>query len=153
TVSTISDLGVGFLPFRPDVLAGAPVWIPDSLSPTGRQLNSNAFRMPTEARQGTLGRNTLQASPLRQVDLGMSRSLHLGERFVARLRVDAFNVFNIPNFAPPVASLTMPPSTLGRPTQSYANALGSGTLTRGGLVPLQQLGGPRSVQIGVRVSF
>jgi hypothetical protein len=152
TVTASRDIGFGQFEYRPDVVPDVPLWIPNQSAPGGQLINREAFIVPTESRQGTLGRNTLRASPLRQVDLGLSRSIRLGERVVARLRLDAFNVFNIPNFGPPAAEWNNE-DIFGRPIQSYASSLGTGTLTRGGLVPVQQLGGPRSVQVGVRFTF
>jgi len=150
-----SNFGFGYYDSRPDLVQGVPLWITDGRVPTRRRLNPDAFVVP-EGRQGTLGRNTLQASPLRQLDLSLSRSMRVGERRVAQLRLDAFNVFNLPNFGPPesrIAAGQPPTADFGQPTQSYANALGTGTLQYGGLTPLQQVGGPRSIQVGLRFTF
>jgi hypothetical protein len=151
TVTSVRDIGFGSFPFRADAMAGVPVWVPDQTEPGGQRLNAEAFVTPTD-RQGTLGRNTLRASPLRQVDVGLSRVIRLGERVTARLRLEAFNVFNIPNFGTPFAD---PQNTqqFGSAFRSYATALGTGTLTGGGLVPIQQVGGPRSVQLGLRLTY
>jgi hypothetical protein len=152
TVTGLRDLGYGAMNVRADLVPGVAPWIVDPASPGGRRLNPAAFVLsdvPTE--QGTLGRNTLRAFPLHQLDLALSRSIRLGVRVMLRLRLDAFNVFNVPSFGPAFADVDSP--TFGRPNQSYADALGTGTLTGGGLTPLQQVGGPRSLQIGARFSF
>jgi hypothetical protein len=86
------------------------------------------------------------------LDLGLSRSIRFSDRFIARVRIDAFNVFNIPNFGPPPSDWATEEG-FGVPNLSYASALGTGTLGGGGLVPLQQLGGPRSIQISLRLAF
>jgi hypothetical protein len=151
TIQESRVLSGAFYWLRRDPVPGAPLWLPDALSPTGERIDAAAFQAPTDARQGTLGRNTIRGSALRQIDLGLSRSVPLGRRLVARLRVDAFNVFNTPNFGPPDGSITDP--AFGRPYQSYADALGTGTLSHGGLVPVQQFGGPRSIQLSVRFNF
>lgn len=156
TVTSTRDLGNGQGQFalRPDVIAGVPVWIPDATAPGGNIINPAAFTNPgDETQQGTLGRNTYRAFPLRQLDFSLSRSIHLGGRLVARFRIDAFNVLNLANFGPPLADLLVPADQFGRPPQSYATALGSGTLVGGGLVPIQQVGGPRSVQLGLKFTF
>jgi hypothetical protein len=75
----------------------------------------------------------------------------MGERRLT-LRVDAFNVLNAANFGPPQTDYAQT-SAFGRPFQSYADALGTGTLTRGGLMPVQQVGGPRSIQLTLRLDF
>jgi hypothetical protein len=93
----------------------------------------------------------MHASTLRQVDTAISRSSRLSGGVTLQWRVDIFNVFNTPNFGPPVADLVN--SHFGEPEQTYAEALGTGTLSYGGLVPLQQVGGPRSIQLGVRLKW
>jgi hypothetical protein len=148
SVTTFRTIGGGSYPLRPDVVPGALLWVPDGLSATGMSLNPSAFQTPSEARQGTLGRNALQASPLRQVNLAVSRRFRFNARVNAQLRIEAFNAFNIPNFGPP--SATFPNSQFGRPYLTYAQSLGTGTLVGGGLTPLEQDGNPRSVQIGIR---
>jgi hypothetical protein len=145
------DIGYGTYTFRPDAAPGVPVWQTDPNSPTGRSLNPAAFPVPGEARQGTLGRNTLRASLLRQVDLTLTRSVPVGNRVSVRLRVEARNVFNVPNFASPQNDQTI--AGFGTPFRTYADALGSGTLTGGGLVPPEQVGGPRAIQLGVRLGW
>jgi hypothetical protein len=79
-----------------------------------------------------------------QVDLSVRREFQLTERFALQARVDAFNVFNHPNFNNPSGILTS--STFGRSTQMLATGLG-------GLSPLYQAGGPRSMQLALRVLF
>jgi hypothetical protein len=137
---------------RPDAVENVPAWIADAASVTGERLNPEAFSASDELlRQGTLGRNTLRSSPLRQIDLSVSRFVRVGERRLT-LRLDAFNVLNVPSFGPPETDLDQD-VVFGRPFQSYAEALGTGTLTRGGLMPVQQVGGPRSIQLSLRFAF
>lgn len=139
---------------RPDLVPGQPLWVADPTSPTGQRLNPAAFGPdPSELivdRQGTLGRNVLRASWLRQIDLAVSRSFRV-RGMTLQLRAEAFNVFNLPNFGSLVT--TVGNVGFGAPFQSYADTLGSGTLTRGGLVPVQQVGGPRSLQFTFRVGL
>jgi hypothetical protein len=136
---------------RPNVVPGVPQWISDPDAPTGRRINPNAFVIAADSRHGTLGRNTVRASGLRQIDLALSRSIPLGGHKSAQLRLQALNVLNTPNFGPPNSTLNDP--QFGKPYQSYADRLGSGTLSYGGLTPLQQSGGPRAIQFGVRFNF
>lgn len=139
-----TQLSSGSYRLRPDIVPGAPLW-------TGRRINLDAFQVPSAPRQGTLGRNALRASPLRQIDLALSRSIRLGARVTGQFRLDAFNVFNVANFGAPEGRLTFP--NFGEPYQSYADSMGTGTLSRGGLTPIQQIGGPRSIQLGLRLGM
>jgi hypothetical protein len=63
---------------------------------------------------------------------------------VRELRADVFSVFNIDNFGDPIGAVAN--AQFGRSTQMVNRALG-------GLNALYQIGGPRSAQFGVRVSF
>lgn len=152
TVTTVGVVDGWSYTLRPDLVPGQPLWIPDPTSATGQRINAAAFsEIPPEDRQGTSGRNALRSSWLRQIDLSVSRNLRLGGRMTALLRVEAFNVFNLPNFGTPLGLQMV--NGFGAPFQSYADSLGSGTLSRGGLVPIQQVGGPRSIQISARLGF
>ncbi len=151
TVTIPGDLANGTYTLRADPVAGMPVWIGAPQSPTRRAISPDAFQPPAADRQGTLGRNTLNGSALRQVDVALSRSIRLGPRVAVECRIDAFNVLNVTNVGSPNAKLDRSP--FGQPLQTYAEALGTGTLSYGGLVPAQQIGGPRSIQLGVRVRW
>ncbi len=132
---------------RPDVLAGQPLYIESEAFAGGRRFNAAAFDSATplaQGRQGSLGRNVLRAFPLTQVDLSARRTFQITERFGLQVRADAFNVFNHANFAAPNGVLTN--ANFGRATQM----LGSGL---GGLSSLFQVGGPRSVQVALKLQF
>ena len=136
---------------RPDLVPSIPLWIDDNESPGGRRINAAAFVGTSEVRQGTVGRSTFRASPLRQIDLSIVRSVRFGQRLVAQFRLDAFNVVNTADFGPPSGFFQT--SSFGVPDRSFAEALGTGTLQLGGLIPIQQLGGARSLQLGLRLSY
>ncbi len=154
SVTSSRIVTTGTYTVRPDVVPGVPVWIPDASSATGWSLNPAAFQNPMEARQGTLGRNSLNASPLRQIDVMATKTVRFRGPMSVEFRLQALNVFNIPNFGAPYATYgpVLDPH-FGRPFQTYAEGLGSGTIWPGGLVPLQQVGGPRSIQLGIRFAF
>jgi hypothetical protein len=101
-------------------------------------------------RQGTLGRNALRGFPLSQLDLAVRRQFALSERTRLQLRAEFFNVFNHPNFGDPVGDLGS--RLFGLSTQTLARGLGTGGVN-GGLSPLYQVGGPRSVQLALRLGF
>jgi len=133
---------------RPDLAPGQPLYISDSALPGGRRINPAAFVDPPAGRQGTLGRNSLRGFPLSQLDLSLRRLFKLSERVQLQFKVDAFNLLNHPNFADPTGVLTDP--NFGVSAQMYGKGLASsGT----GLSPLYQVGGPRSLQFSLKLSF
>jgi len=141
--------------FRPDWVYGQPLWIADPSAPGGRALNPAAFALaPTPAGaiagQGTLGRNVPSGFGMWQLDLALKRDFHIRENFGIQLRFDAFNALNHPNFGDPVKYLDSP--LFGRSTSLLNMELGTGS-PGSGLAPALQTGGPREVQLAVRVHF
>jgi len=153
TVTTDRELdGVfGFYSLRPDAVSGQPIWIPAPTVPGGRRVNPAAYQIPVERRQGTLARNTLRGAPLRQVDISLSRTFTLGARRTLQIRADAYNVFNLLNIGPPYGGLANS-TRFGRPLGLYATTRedNQGLSEGGGLIPVLQSGGARTIQLGVR---
>lgn len=150
TVITGRDpLGLGLTNVaRPDLVPGQPLYLYGSGYAGGKRINPAAFDGATplaQMRQGTLGRGALRGFGLGQTDLSLRRRFRLTEALGLDLRADAFNVFNTPNFAPPVAVLTN--TNFGLATRIFATA------SVGGLNPLFQLGGPRSIQLSLKLHF
>lgn len=135
----------GYAYIRPDIVPGQPFWIRDPLAPGGKILNSVAFGVPPVGPQGTEGRNDIPGFSLTQVDFSIRRKFSLTDRLDLQLRCDAFNIFNHPNFANPQAIIPYGPLEL-----QSASMLNQGL---GGLNPLFQEGGPRSLQLSLRLSF
>jgi hypothetical protein len=137
---------------RADYLGGPP-YIDDPNSPAGRRLNRAAFAIPAAGRQGTLGRNALRGFAAQQFDLGARRDFTLTERLRLQFKGEFFNILNRPNFGLPFNQLGAVVSPFfGQATQMLGRSLGGGG-TSGGLSPLYQVGGPRSVQLSLRLYF
>lgn len=68
------------------------------------------------------------------------------QRLKLQLRGEAFNVFNRPNFGQIDNNLLDGPTLFGRAKNTLNNQLG-------GLNPLYQVGGPRSVQVALKLIF
>lgn len=173
-VLVFRDIGFGFLPFRPDLIGGVPIWVDDPFAPGGRRINTSMiqdrpnqvgpFNVPGDARQGNLGRNSLRGFSFHQVDLALRRKLALTERLSLQLKVEAFNVFNHPNFADPnfgdisnALGFVFDGSFFfldgfGRSPSMFGRSLGRGG-THGGFNPLYQVGGPRSIQASAKILF
>ncbi|HEY0763521.1 MAG TPA: TonB-dependent receptor [Pyrinomonadaceae bacterium] len=149
-VGTFRDLGFGNIFFRPDLIEGKPLYIDDSTVGGDQRFNRAAFVVPTQQRQGTLGRNVLRAFPLFQTDFGLARRFKLTETAALEFKAEFFNVFNHPNFGDPVGDLDDP--RFGTSFRMFGRALGSGGIS-GGLNPLYQVGGPRSIQLSLKARF
>jgi outer membrane receptor protein involved in Fe transport len=130
---------------RPDLVTGQPVWISNPSAGGGKSLNPAAFSIPPAGQQGSEGRNDIKGFGLTQVDLSLARKFPITERISLLFRIDAFNVLNHPNFANPYGYLSFGPSYLESSTM-----LNQGL---GGLTPLFQQGGPRSLQLSLKLSF
>jgi hypothetical protein len=148
-----TDLTGGFqTSIRPNLVQGVPFYIEDKNVGGGRRFNPAAFiAPPSGSRQGTLGRNVLRGFPVYQVDLALRRQFKLTERFGMQLRAEAFNIFNHPNFGDPQGNSLLSPF-FGQSTSMLGRSLGSGG-TSGGFNPLYQIGGPRSIQLALKVQF
>jgi hypothetical protein len=113
--------------------------------PGGEGLNPAAFTAPGIGQQGTEGRNDISGFGLTEIDLSLSRKIALTERMNLQFRTDAFNLFNHPNFANPPAFIGSGPSLLLSPSMLNQRI--------GGLNSLFQDGGPRSLQLSLKLSF
>jgi hypothetical protein len=86
-----------------------------------------------------------------QADLALQRQFQITERVGLCFRGEFFNVFNHPNFGPPIGDLTS--SQFGYSTQMLGSSLGSSGSLDGGLNPLYQIGGSRSIQLALKLQF
>jgi hypothetical protein len=136
---------LGYAYIRPDLVAGQPKWISNP-NVAGRQsLNPAAFTQPPAGQQGNEGRNDIPGFGLTQFDLSLAKKFAFGERLHLQFRVDAFNILNHPNFSNPQALVFY-----GASQQTSTQMLNQGL---GGLNPLFQEGGPRSLQLSLRLTF
>jgi hypothetical protein len=132
---------------RPDLIPGQPIYLFGDGYPGGKRFNPAAFDSATplaQLRQGTLGRGALRGFGLHQVDLSVRRQFQILEGLNLQFRADAFNILNTANFANPTGVLTS--ANFGRSTQTLSTALG-------GLNSQFQVGGPRSIQLALKILF
>jgi hypothetical protein len=130
---------------RADRVVGHPVWLSNSGMPGGRSLNPDAFAVTAAGQQGSESRNDIAGFGLTQVDVSLARQFFLTERVHLQFRTDAFNLLNHPNFTNPLALIGSNPRYLE--SQSMLNQ------GLGGLNPLFQEGGPRSLQLSLKLTF
>jgi hypothetical protein len=138
-----SALGVAFS--RPDLVSGQPEWISSGGAPGGKILNAAAFSVPATVRQGTERRNDIPGFGLTQVDLSVGRRFPIRGRVNLAFRADAFNVLNHPNFTNPLAFVQF--------GSFYLQSLLMLNQGLQGLNPLFQQGGPRSLQLSLKLAF
>jgi len=124
-----------------------------SLAAFGCYKLGNSVLIPPAANTfGTMGRNIFPDSGFRNLDFSIAKNWHFGERLRAQFRAEFFNIFNHPNFANPYGGQNgygnndpvAAPSLFGcgceSPDVTAANpAIGSG--------------GPRSIQLGLKIIF
>jgi hypothetical protein len=126
-------------------VSGQPLWIGAADAPGGKILNVGAFSIPSTPRQGTEGRNDIPGFGLTQVDLSIARTFPIREELNLQFRADAFNVFNHPNFANPFGFVEL--GTFGLQSQTMLNQ------GLPGINSLFQQGGPRSLQLSLKLTF
>jgi hypothetical protein len=146
--------------FRPDVVPGQPLYLHSSKYPGGRAINPAALTDPpvdpatgNPTRQGNLGRNSLKAFGLTQWDFAVHRDFPIREFLKLQFRAEMFNVLNHPNFAPPNSTLGISDPYFGQSTQMLGQFLSAGAAGAGGFSALYQIGGPRSIQLALKLSF
>ena len=146
--ATLLTLGrIGSVYPRPDRVPGQPLWTAASGAPGGKVLNPLAFALPPTLQQGNEGRNDIPGFGFTQLDLSVGRSFRLSERFNLQFRADAFNLLNHPNFTNPLGYYISSSFTTFLQSMSTLNE------GLGGLNPLFQEGGPRSLQLSLRLTF
>jgi hypothetical protein len=127
-----------------DVVPGAPVYVYGPEYPGGRSINPGAFSLPVGDALGDAPRNFARGFGENEVNFAIRRDFALYEHLHLQFRVEAFNVFNHPNFGYVQSFYGSP--TFGQAILTLSNSLG-------GLSPLYQQGGPRSLQFSLRLQF
>lgn len=154
-INVLVDLGEtldsDLLQLRPDRVPGIPLYVRDSAVPGGRRANPAAFSIQPELRQGNLERNLVRGFPLTQLDFDVRRQFGITDKITLQWRADFFNLLNHPNyglmdglfgsFGPPF----QPNSTFGIAFFSVAQFAD--------VNPLYSVGGPRSIQLSLRLNF
>jgi hypothetical protein len=136
--------------FRPNLISGQPIWVGNVAAPAGVALNAAAFEPARAGLQGSLGRNAITGFGMSQLDLALRREFYWGERRSLQVRIEAFNALNRASLADPVSFLNNP--LFGQSVSMLNLMLGTGS-PGSGLAPMFQMGGARSVQLALRVSF
>jgi hypothetical protein len=143
---------------RPDLVPGKPVYLHGAAFPGGKTLNPAAFKDPPidpstglPTRQGNVGRNAVRGFGATQWDFAVRRQFTLHETLRLQFRSEFFNLLNHPNFANPIGDISNP--LFGQSTRLLGQSLGGPSPGFGGLSPLYQIGGPRSMQFALKLLF
>jgi hypothetical protein len=156
----------GYGPLRPNVVPGQAFYLygPECAAanngikcPGGMGFNPNAFvPVPTDLNgnpilnpgkfNGTLGRNVMRGFGTWQMDFALHRQFNLTERVNLQFRGEFFNIFNHTNFGNIDNNVPDGPGAFGL-AQSTLNQ------SYGGLNQLYQIGGPRSIQLALKLAF
>ena len=107
-------------------------------------LNGNAFSQPADGTFGNLGRNEIYGPKFWNVDFAVTKNTRISENVTLQLRAELFNIFNHPNFALPNFFIVP-----GSPAQGLITQTPDQAQTNPGLGG----GGPRVVQLGVKINF
>jgi hypothetical protein len=136
---------------RPDLLGD-----PWKDIPAGRFFNPFAFGDPSRVASidrdnpnlyGTAGRGLLRGPNFRPINLSLIRNIQLRERMRAQFRIEAFNVFNQPNFDIPDSTIETPIFDETKPRDERLRlAPNTAALTR-------ILGQMRELQVALRITF
>jgi hypothetical protein len=132
----------------PDVVPGVPFYLNDQTAPGGRRINPAAFA-PAAGITGNEPRNFLRDFGASQTDFSVQREFPLRERLRLQFRTEFFNIFNHPNFG----SLDTAWSTTSTTSTTFGRSQSTLNNSLGGLSSLYQIGGPRSIQFALRLTF
>jgi hypothetical protein len=145
--------GLNFVPGQPvylygancdSVLQGIGDLQPGQRCPGGRAINPNAFTNVTSG-VGNVPRNYARGFGACQMDLAVRREFPIHESLKLQFRAEAFNLLNHPNFG--TVNDQFGQSNFGQATGTLANS------SMGVLNPLYRTGGPRSMQVALRIIF
>lgn len=146
---------------RPNIVPGQPFFLYGAdcaaaykipSCPGGMGLNKAAFAAPLPGVQGNMPRNALRNFAWRQLDFTLRREFPIHENIKLQFRADVFNISNTPFFAITGNSLNLGNAAFGTSSAMLDNSLfASGTVA--GFNPLYQMGGPRSMQLSLKLVF
>ncbi len=154
--STIDPATLTTVYTNPNIVPGQRLYIYGSQYPGGRILNYNAFQATAPGVEGTAGRNSARAFGASQVNFALRREFPIHERLKLQFRAEAFNIFNHPNFGWVNGYLISGPCGQPQPHQSlncFGVAVNTLNNALNGLNSLYQSGGPRSLQLMLKLAF
>jgi hypothetical protein len=123
--------------------------------PGGRQLNAAVFSVTTtaEGSNGNSPRNFLRGFGDVQADIALQRKFSFTESLGLLFRAEAFNITNHPNFG--ALNVACGTTTAGAACSGplFGQAINTLSGALGGLASIYQQGGPRSLQVALKLQF
>ena len=132
--------------YSPDLVPNQPIYLHSDTYPGKRIINYSAFTTAPSGVQGDLPRNFARGFDAVQSDIALRRKIKIHEGFNLQFRAEAFNLFNHPELGAIYSNLEYGPGQFGYAYNTLNDQLG-------GLNPLYQSGGPRSLQVMLRLAF
>jgi hypothetical protein len=122
-----------------------------SLNSFGCYANGTSVMIPPAfGTFGTMGRNIFRDTGFRNVDFSVAKNFKWGESFAAQFRIEFFNILNHPNFANPFGGQNgwahNDPST-----GSFGCSCATPDVAASN--PVIGSGGPRAIQLGLKLTF
>lgn len=133
-----------------DLIPGRSLYLYGPQYPGGRILNGGpdasnpAFVLPSGGDAGNAPRNLVRGFGAFQIDLAAHRSFPIHNRLHGEFRISAFNLFNHANFGYVDPNLT--DMQFGQTTRMLNS-------TNNSISPIYQQGGPRTLQLSLKVDF
>jgi len=134
--------------YHPDRVPNTPLYIYGSQYPGGRAINYAAFTpVPTTTDvDGNAGRNSARGFDAAQADLTLRRDFPFNDRVGLQFRAEAYNILNHPIYGSIYNTLSDGPALFGQAYNTESSELG-------GLSSIYQVGGPRSMQVSLKLHF
>ena len=127
-----------------NLVPNVPVYLHVRGLPGDREINPAAFSLPAKNTYGNAPRNFVRGFGMNELDLGVRRTFPIVERLNLQFRAEMFNLLNRPDFG------YIQPK-YGNPQFGQAAETLNESLTT--LSSIYQQGGPRSMQMSLRLEF
>ena len=131
---------------RPNYVSGCQVQVN---TPT-EWFNPACYSIPAPGTLGDAGRDSIWGPGLAEVDLSLSKETRISENFRLQLRVDAFNIFNHPQFGQPGNSV-FSAAPISATTGQYTSVTNNGAA--GVITTLAGNTAARQFQFGLKFLF
>ena len=134
-----------------DRVPNVPLYVSGTTIYGKQRINPLAFTVPADSVVGNAPRNFVTGFGAVQTDVALRRSFREFWRLNGQFRIEAFNLMNHPNFGIIGSTCAYTPGACTNVQFGQATATLSQSL--GGLSPIYQMGGPRSLQASLRFNF